>query len=52
VARRQQVDAAKLRERTLVKKVEEMRFPSTEMLNRLDRLVARLEQLERQLVRD
>jgi hypothetical protein len=31
----------------LVKKVED-RFPSTEMLNRLDRLVGRLEQLERQ----
>lgn len=30
----------------LVKKVEETQFPSTEILNRLDRLVGQLEQLE------
>ena len=33
---------------TLMKKVEETRFPSTEMLNRLDRLADRLEKLEQQ----
>ena len=33
---------------TLVKKLEETRFPSTQMLNRLDRLVSRLEELEQQ----
>jgi len=32
---------------TLVKKVEATQFPSTEMLNRLDGLVERLEQIER-----
>jgi len=33
---------------TLMKKVEATRFPSTEMLNRLDRPVARLDELEQQ----
>ena len=31
-----------------MKKVEATRFPSTEMLNRLDRPVARLDELEQQ----